>query len=64
MPKLFQNKTDELWATMPNNTIAMEVEVHTFDEAQKQMHDTFRQHVDDNTWNQLKTTKQKQKLAL
>jgi hypothetical protein len=49
MPKLFQNKTDELWATMPNNTIAMEVEVHTFDEAQKQMHDTFRQHVDDNT---------------
>jgi hypothetical protein len=42
----------------------MEVEVHTFDEAQKQMHDTFRQHVDDNTWNQLKTTKQKQKLAL
>ncbi len=35
MPKLFQNKTNELWATMPNTTIAMEVEVHTFGEAQK-----------------------------
>ncbi len=49
MPKLFQKKTNELWATMPNNTIVMEVEVHTFGEAQKKMHDTFRQHVDDNT---------------
>jgi hypothetical protein len=36
MPKLFQNKTNELWVTMPSNTIAMEVEVHTFGEAQKQ----------------------------
>jgi len=35
MPKLFQNKIDELWATKPNNTIAMEVEVHTFGEAKK-----------------------------
>ncbi len=62
--KAFQNKTNELWAIMSNNTIPMEIEVHTFGEAPKKTHDTFGQHVDDNTWNQLKTTKQKQKLAL
>lgn len=47
--KVFQNKTNELWAIMSNNTIPMEIEVHTFGEAPKKTHDTFGQHVDDNT---------------